>query len=76
MLRKECKQAKTKYEHWKLTMCISDVLYNQFMDLSSDVFPTFFSYYWNFDIGIFVLRSSISLEASKKIFGITNKKFK
>ena len=44
------------------------------MDLSSDVFSTFFSYYWNFDIGMFVLRSSISLEASKKKnVWITNK---
>ena len=46
------------------------------MDLSSDVFSTFFSYYWNFDIGMFVLRSSISLEASKKKKCLNNKQTK
>ena len=30
--------------------------------------------YWNFDIGIIVLRSSISVQVSKKIFGIINKR--
>ena len=28
---------------------------------------------WNFDIGMFVLRSSVSVQVSKKIFGIINK---
>ena len=29
--------------------------------------------YWNFDIGMFVLRSSVSVKESKKLFTITNK---
>ena len=31
-------------------------------------------YYCNFDIGMFVLRSSISVQVKKKIFGIINKR--
>ena len=44
MLRNEYKQAKTKYELYKLTICISNVLYYQYMDLSHGSFHTFFSY--------------------------------
>ena len=42
MLRKWYKQAKTKYE--LLTICISNILYYQYMDLFSHVFHMFFSY--------------------------------
>ena len=67
MLRSEYKQAKTKYELQKITICISNVLYDQYMDL----FYTFFTFFLifnnrNFDIGIFVLRSRISVHAIKK----------
>ena len=42
------------------------------MDLFPHVFLIF--NYWNFDLGIFVLRSSISVQMNKNIFGIINKR--
>ena len=44
MLRNEYKQAKTKDELEKLTIYISNVIYDQYMDLFSHVFRMFFSY--------------------------------
>ena len=38
----------------------------------SHVFLTF--HYWNFDVGIFVLKSETLVQASKKIFGMRNKR--
>ena len=69
MLRNQYIQAKIKYELLSLTICISNVLYYPYMD-----FYTFFLTfsYWNFDIAIIVLRSSISVQVSKK--GICNNK--
>ena len=69
MLKNEYKQAKTKGE--LQTICISNVLYYQYMDF----FFTYFSHVFlifdcsNFDIGIIVLRSSISVQVSKNVFG-------
>ena len=48
------------------------VLYYQYMDLLSQVFLIF--NYWNFGIGMFVLRSSFLVQVTKKIFGKTNKR--
>ena len=52
MLRNKYKQAKTKYELKKLAICISNVLYYQYMDL--------------FDSEMLVLRSPISVQVIKK----------
>ena len=43
------------------------------MDLFLHVFHMFFSYYRIFDIGMFALRSSVSVQVIKKIFRIINK---
>ena len=38
------------------------------------MFSNFLSFnYWNFDIGMFLLRSPISIQLSKKIFGMISK---
>ena len=56
MLRSKYERAKTKYDY---------------MDLSSFFSHVFLIFnYGNFDIGLFVLRSSVSVQVSKKIFGI------
>ena len=67
MLRNEYKQAKTKTELY-LTYFQCSTL--SIMNLFSHVFLIF--NYWNFAVGMYVLRSSI-LQVSKKIFGKINK---
>ena len=47
-------------------------IYGSFSTCFSQVFLIF--NYWNFDFGIFVLRSSISVQMSRNIFGIINKR--
>ena len=62
MLRNENKQAKTKYELYKLTICIS----------TTNIWIFFHKFFTCFS-HISLLRLSISAQVSKKIFGIINK---
>ena len=52
-------------------MNLLNMNYYQYMGLFSQVFLIL--NYWNFGIGMVALRSSISVQASKKIFEIINK---
>ena len=52
-------------------MNLLNMNYYQYMGLFSQVFLIL--NYWNFGIGMLALRSSISVQASKKIFEIINK---
>ena len=66
MFRNEYRQEKTKYGLKKLAICISYVLYHQYMDLFSRFLHVFLILnYRSSDIGMFVLISSISVETSK-----------
>ena len=52
--------------------CIMQPIYGSFFTCFSYVFLIL--NYWNFDIGVFVLKSSISVQVIKKIFGTINKR--